>query len=128
MFQEIVLGNAVEAAASQTNGWVVGHFIPEGLGHTNDFEIKIWHYDSQPNYPPKILGGTEFIIVEKGTLVLELEIPDGQGGFIPRRIELKSSIRDYIIIPPGCKKRVVVAEAPSLGITVRWPSAPGILE
>ncbi len=124
MLQEIIVGNAADAAASARKGWVVGYFIPEGLGNSKDLEIKIWHYDSQPNYGQKEFGGTEFIIVEKGTLRLMLEVPDGNGAFVPQAIELKGSNRDYVILPPGCKKQVRVIEAPSFGMTVRWPSVP----
>ena len=125
MIQQLIVGNAAEAAASKTKGWVTGHFIPEGLGHTGDFEIKLWHYDAQPDYGIKVFGGTEFIIVEKGVLTLKLEVPDGDGTFIPRTIELRGLTQDYVILPPGCKKEVIVAEAPSWGVTVRWPSVPG---
>ena len=126
MLQEIVIGNAAEALASSASGWVIGHFMKEAITHNEEFEIKIWHYDSQPDYGKKEFKGTEFIIVEKGGLRLELEIPDGQGVFSSRHVELKASTRDYIVIPPNCRKRVVVTEAPAYGITVRWPSGPGV--
>ena len=125
MPQKIVIGNAAEVAASSTKGWVTGHFMPEGLGQTGDFEIKFWRYDEQPDYGLKIFAGTEFVIVEKGVLTLKLEVPDGDGTFMPRTIELRGLTRDYVILPPGCRKEVIVTEAPSWGVTVRWPSSPG---
>lgn len=126
MHSSVIVGNAVQAIASSTKGWVVGHFMPPGIAWSCDFEIKIWHYDNQPDYGQKLFGGTEFIIVEAGTLKLELEIPDGRGGFIHNSVDLKGSARDWVIIPSNCKKRVFVTEAPSYGITVRWPSVPGM--
>lgn len=125
MHSVIITGNAAKVATSSTNGWVVGHFM-KGLAHSKDLEIKFWHYTGQPNYPQKIFGGTEFIIVEAGILKLEVETPDGRGGFEPlRQVELNGSTGDYVILPPGCRKRVLVISAPTHGITVRWPSSVG---
>lgn len=125
MLQQLVIGNAADANASATKGWVVGHFMPEGLGQTGDFEIKIWHYNEPLNYGQKVFDGTEFFIVEAGSLRAELDIPDGSGGFSHREVKLNGATRDYIIIPPNCIKRVVATKTPSYGVTVRWPSAPG---
>ncbi|KKU68853.1 MAG: hypothetical protein UX89_C0001G0044 [Parcubacteria group bacterium GW2011_GWA2_47_16] len=125
MLQQLVIGNALKANASSTKGWVAGHFMPEGLGQTGDFEIKLWRYDEQPDYGQKTFGGTEFIIVERGALKLELEVPNASGSFDSCMVELKGSTRDYVILPPGCIKGVVVLEAPSYGVTVRWPSVSG---
>jgi len=125
VLQQLVIGNAVKANASSTKGWVTGHFMPEGLGQTGGFEIKLWHYDSQPDYGQKAFAGTEFIIVERGVLKLELEVPNASGSFDSCTVELHDSNRDYVIVPPNCRKRVIILESPSYGVTVRWPSAPG---
>ena len=126
MFSSIVVGNATQTLGLETKGWVVGH-MQHGPAYTPHFEIKIWHYDSQPNYGWKRFMGTEFIIVEGGMLTVELEIEDGDDVPAGKKFELKGSTREYIIIsPPNCKKRVLVTEAPAYGVTVRWPSAPGM--
>ena len=126
MTSSIVTGNAAQALGSKTGGWVVGYFAEQKLTHSPHFEIKIWHYDSQPDYGQKVFRGTEFIIVEGGVLTLELESDNGDDDSIVQKFELKGSARQYIIIPPNCKKRVWVTEAPTYGITVRWPSTPGM--
>jgi len=127
VLQEIVTGNAAQVVTSSTNGWVVGYFMPPGIAQSSNFEIKIWHYDEQPDYGQKTFHGTEFIIVEGGTLVFLLDVPDGHGNFIlDQAVELQGSAREWVILPPGCKKQVRVLKAPAYGITVRWPSAPGM--
>ena len=123
---QIIRGNARNANASQSKGWVVGHFISKGLCSSGGLEIKIWHYDGPIEYGVKTFKGTEFFIVERGALRVELDIPDGDGSFTSTQVVLKGNTRDYIVIPPNCKKRIVVLDAPSFGVTVRWPSAPGI--
>ena len=126
---QIVAGDAASAKASKNRGWIVGHFMPDGtLAHNTEMEIKLWHYDEDPNYGLKVFTGTEFIVVEKGTLLIELEIPSVIAGELPHKhgITLRGASREWAIIPPNCTKRAIVIQAPAWGVTVRWPSAPGV--
>jgi|SRR5579884_2992657 len=114
-----VRGTADDALRSVYQGWIVGHFF-HGLSYSRDLEIKLWHYDANPDYPQKEFAGTELIIVEQGILHIEAVI-----GGTSHAVDLSGKNRDYVIFPPGTIKQVAVAEAPACGITVRWPSALG---
>ncbi len=119
----IIVGNGAQAKISSHSGWVVGHFMKEALAYNTDLEIKVWEYSAPPEYGLKRFGGTEFIIVERGALRLEV-IPPGEKE--PRMIDLEGDWRDYTILPPNCQKRVIVTRAPAAGLCVRWPSADGL--
>lgn len=117
--KKVVLGNAKQANESPQRGWIVGH-MQEGLGHTNSFEVKVWHYDEPFEYGQKVFGGTELIIIYGG--VLKFEFKDGS----KFELIMKGESHDYCVIPPGVKKRVIVVEAPAFGDTIRWPSTPNL--
>lgn len=125
MTSSIVVGDAAQALGSRTRGWIIGH-MQHGLTHSPHFEIKAWRYDRQPDYGQKVFLGVEFIIVEGGVLTIELVKCDSDDVPAERKFELNGSTRQYIIIPPNYKKVVWVTEAPAYGLTVRWPSAPGM--
>lgn len=111
-------GTAAGANASLTQGWVVGHF-GEGLGKSDDVEIKLWRYDANPDYGLKRFDGTEFIYIQSGRLRIETVING-----TPGMEELDSAKEEYIILPPGTVKRVIALQVPAFGVTVRWPSKP----
>lgn len=116
---DIVRGTAAQAR-SERNGWVVGHFAPENhLGHTGAFEIKLWQYGEPFGYPLKEFRGTEFIVVYGGVLNVHVE-SDG----VEQTIVLNGAKHEYIILPPGLKRRVSCSAFPCYGTTVRWPSQP----
>lgn len=122
MIEGIIRGNNREANSADTKGWVAGH-MSQGLAKTVDFEIKMWQYDKPFDYGRKVFKGTEFISIYGGTIQLELE--KGNDGSIERAVVLlKGSQKEYVIIPAGITKRVVVIDAPAFGDTVRWPSDP----
>ena len=121
----IVRGSSQEAnVSSLMKGWVVGH-MHEGLTHTREFEIKHWHYDRPFEYGKKRFDGTEFIVIYGGILRFETEWKVEHGTETAIHI-LKGNHKEYIIFPPGITKTVIVVEAPAFGVTVRWPSAPGV--
>jgi len=117
---DVIRGTAAEANASQTDGWVVGHFMPPGLGQRKDVEVKLWHYDVQPHYPVKVFGGTEFIVIYRGQIRIDIVLPDGK----EESCVLNGDRQDFVIFPPGTKKKVTTEAVPAFGVTVRWPSAP----
>ncbi len=111
-----------KAVNSSDRGWIAGHMIPKtGLASTPAFEIKAWNYSEAINYGKKTFGGTEFIIIYGGRLRLILSV-----GKEFEFLELNGWEHEYIIIAPNVVKEVVVVESPAFGVTVRWPSAPGL--
>ncbi len=115
-----VRGTAAEANASLQKGWVVGHFMPPGVSQSDDFEVKLWHYDENPDYPFKEFDGTELIIIYGG--MLEIEIEESE---VFTQVVLDGTDHEYVILAPGTKKQVRVLQAPAFGVTVRWPSSDG---
>ena len=119
---EIKTGRVGESAIFATHGWAVGH-MQSGLGQTTAVEVKLWRYDSQPDYPKKVFRGTEFIVIYGGVLKISLE-KDGEA----KEIFLNGSNQDYVVLEPGIAKQVFVVTAPAFGVTVRWPSDPNLNE
>lgn len=119
---KIELGTAALANSLATKGWVVGH-MKGGPAKTSDLEVKLWHYDSQPDYPKKVFHGTEFIVIYGGALKISLE-KDGEA----KEIFLDGGNHDYVVLGPGTAKQVFVVAAPAFGVTVRWPSGPNLNE
>ena len=105
-------------------GWVVGH-MHNGLRHSPHFEIKQWRYDGPIDYGKKMFGGEgEYVIIFGGILRFDMEREiDGKLQTL-QSLFLNGALREYVILPPGITKTVVVAEAPAYGVTVRWPSRP----
>lgn len=118
---EVITGNSQQINLSSTKGWAVGH-MQNGLAHSVELEIKLWHYDQPFDYGQKLFAGTEFITIYGGVLKFELELPDGEKS----ELVLKGDKHEFVILPPGTKKRVIVVEAPAFGDTIRWPSAPNV--
>lgn len=116
----MILGTSDSVNQSSTKGWAAGH-MQTGIAESSDFEIKLWDYPQPFEYGKKLFVGTEFITVSGGALRLELEL-DGE----TESVILKGATRDYVIIPPGVTKKVIVHEAPAWGVTVRWPSGNGV--
>ncbi len=113
-------GTIQQANESTYNGWIVGH-MQTGIAQTNGFEIKLWYYPDFIDYPKKEFLGTECIVIYGGIIILHLE----KNGEIAAE-ELIGKNGDYIILEPGIVKRVEVKEKPAFGVTVRWPSLPGV--
>ncbi len=114
----LVLGTSESINNSEMKGWAVGH-MQTGIARTPDVEVKCWDYPKPFAYGKKSFSGSEFIIISSGALRLELFM-NGEH----QTVILNAATRDYIIIPPGVTKEVIVHEAPAWGITVRWPSEP----
>ena len=118
-----IVGCGKQARASKTRGWVVGHMMPDGhTGQTTGLEIKLWRYDSQPDYPPKRWNGHEFITVYRG--VLKIRFSESGSEELTREVTLRTG--EYILFPPGVVKRVFAVKTPVWGDTIRWPSGPGV--
>lgn len=125
-----VRGNSKDANASDfMKGWVAGHMhTKEGgtpLTGSLEFEIKLWHYPGPIDYGKKSFGGTEFVVIYGGVLRFELE-QEMDGKIEKEVVVIHGEHHEYVIFPSGIKKTVVVVEAPAFGVTVRWPSKPGV--
>ena len=117
---KIIFGNATELCASAAKGWVVGHFA-EGEAHSEHVEIKLWRYDTLPDYPKKAFSGTEFIVIYGGALRIEGFVNEARFTYL-----IEGASHDFIMLPPGTEKQVFLIRAPAYGVCVRWPSAPGL--
>lgn len=113
---EIVRGTAAVANASERRGWVMGPFF-DTLTETAPFEVKLWHYDEQPNYLWKKYGGKELIVIYGGVLIIDIREDIGISKDTITLVGLK---HDYVILPPAITKMVTVVQAPAFGVTVRY--------
>jgi quercetin dioxygenase-like cupin family protein len=106
-------GNA-KADSQHDRGWLVGHFVPEGIRSTGDVEIKWgihpagdkraeWTHDDQR---------TTFVVLVEGEFRVDLT----EGSTV------LSTQGDYAMWGPGVDHSWE-ALADSVVITVRWPSA-----
>jgi quercetin dioxygenase-like cupin family protein len=109
-------GNSAEDG-SETQGWILGHFIDpsQGVRSTQDVEVKwgihpagekraAWTADDQRTTLVILVSGNFRIDLSEGSITLER-----QG--------------DYAIWGPGIN-HYWEAIAPSVVVTVRWPSSP----
>lgn len=114
--KDVICATAAEANQSYRRGWVIGPFFPDGsLEYDHDHEVKLWHYDSNPEYGVKEFLGTEFIVAYGGRIRIEADFPDGTKA----EYVLDGATHDYILLPPH-KKSVIAEECPAFGVTVRW--------
>jgi hypothetical protein len=115
----VIAGTAADVLDSPRKGWVVGNFM-DGLAKTENVEVKLWRYDSPFEYGVKIFHGPEFIAVFGGDLRIHIVGDDGQ----EQEWQIIGARPEFILIPPGLKRRVTCAAYPTFGVTVRWPSRP----
>lgn len=112
---QVIRGTAAEANQSERRGWVVGEFFPRNsLGH-DDHEIKLWHYDQNPDYGVKGFLGREFIVAYGGRIRIIADFTDGTRG----EYVLDGAKHDFIVLPPH-EKSVIAEQCPAFGVTVRW--------
>ncbi len=120
MISNLIKGTESSANAAKTRGWIAGYFMDPGPNLTNNLEVKLWRYDESFNYGKKKFQGTELIVIYGGKIRLELENDLGDR----ETLSLSGDSKEYVILPAGLTKEVVVEVAPAYGTTVRWPSAP----
>jgi hypothetical protein len=123
----IIRGNSQKANLDRfMKGWVVGHMHGDEVNGTPEIEVKLWHYEGPIDYGKKQFGGTELVVVYGGRLTFNTEtVVDGKVTAETFTVGSKDE-HEYIIFPPGTTKEVVVENAPAFGVTVRWPSGPGV--
>lgn len=108
-------GNA-NTDATDYRGWLLGHFIPAGIRHTEAVEVKWgihpagqrrheWVTDERRTTLIVLISGRFRVALSTGSVLLER-----QG--------------DYLVWGPGID-HTWHAEEDSVVITVRWPSLPG---
>lgn len=114
---EVTAGNAGADAASDTWGWLVGHFITPGdPRHTEAVEVK-WgvHRAGESRLAPAPgLQSTSLSLLVRGRF--RLTFPTGE--------VLLATPGDYALWPPGVAHDWT-AEEESVVVTVRWPSRTG---
>lgn len=95
------------------NGWIYGHFMPEGLAKDDRAEIKVAKLDksftSEPHYNKT---STKLDIIWSGKAIWEV---DG------KEVEMRPG--DYLIVPPKttvCIKKVLSDEL--IVQTIKFPS------
>jgi mannose-6-phosphate isomerase-like protein (cupin superfamily) len=111
----IYVGNAARDGAGN-GGWLLGHFMPTGIRHSTDVEVK-WGV-----HPP---GDTraEWVTGERRTALLVLISGRFHMEFRGRTVVLAEP-GDYVVWGPGVDHSWYAPEA-AVVLTVRWPSIPG---
>lgn len=113
---DVIRGTAAETNQSNSRGWVIGSFFPhDSLPYDRDHEVKLWHYDANPNYGVKGFPGTEFIVAYGGRIRINASFMDGTKA----EYVLDGASHDYILLPAHVKT-VIAEECPAFGVTVRW--------
>ena len=110
----ILSGNAV-AAAKQTRGWLLGHFMPgaDNPLRTDEVEVKWFVHpegDARPEWAPGNPVRTLNVLVRGNVVPLfpDREVPLTREG-------------DFVLFGPGVPHSFRAIEE-SLVLTVRWPS------
>jgi hypothetical protein len=115
--QAVVRGTAALANESERKGWIMGPFITPitSVEFDGTHEVKLWHYDTTPEYGVKGFHGNELIVIYGGRLRLKVFFSDG----VEHEYVLEGKSHDYIILPPH-RKEVIPEECPAFGVTVRY--------
>ncbi len=108
-------GNAREDA-NPFRGWLLGHFVPEGLRHSDAVEVKWGTYAAgfgESDWTA-CQTGTSLVVLASGRHEIEL----------PQQVVTLEQPGDYLIWGPGVPHRWRALED-CVVMTVRWPSIPG---
>lgn len=108
-------GNAREDA-NPFRGWLLGHFVPEGLRHSDAVEVKWGTYAAgfgESDWTA-CQTGTSLVVLASGRHEIEL----------PQQVVILEQPGDYLIWGPGVPRRWRALED-CVVMTVRWPSIPG---
>lgn len=103
--------------------WTIGYFLGQKNAYnplltTTACELKRWRYNGPINYPPAIFGGEcEFITVEQGMIAITFRSRD-----MSASTTKMIGRGEYCAIGSNIEKIVRVVEAPTWGLTLRWPS------
>lgn len=114
--ENVVTGNAPEAA-SETRGWLVGHFMPGEANplRTEAVELKWFTHpkgDTRPEWSPGAPVRTLNMLLHGR---FTLRFPDGDVTI--------ANEGDFVLFGPDVAHSYI-AEEESLVLTVRWPSLP----
>lgn len=98
-------------------GWFVGHFMPPGLPHSGDIEIKWGEHTLHEERKrwARSEHATTMSMVIKGSIRLYFDEAE----------HLLSQPGDYALWGPGIKHRWRIESNDTIILTVRWPSLPG---
>jgi len=115
MREQIYVGNA-ETDASESRGWLLGHFRPaDDTRYSNDVEIKWAAHRAGDQRPEWVTGEkrTALILLISGRFLISL----------PDRTVLLARQGDYVVFRGVSHSWQ--AQEDSLVLAVRWPSIPG---
>ena len=110
---EIYAGNA-QADGTDTRGWVIGSFIPEGIRHSEDVEVK-WGVHKAGE------ARTEWVTGERRTTVCVLISGSFVLQFRDKEVSLDNQ-GDYAMWGEGTDHKWQ-AQADSVVMTIRWGAA-----
>jgi mannose-6-phosphate isomerase-like protein (cupin superfamily) len=107
-------GNAARDTAG-TRGWLVGHFIPDGIRSSGDVEIRwgVHAAGEQRATPVTVEHRTTVAMLVTGRFTVEF----------PDRTVTLAEPGDWVMWGPGVGHSWTSEEATTL-VTVRWPSTP----
>lgn len=115
MSETVYVGNA-GTDASESRGWLLGHFMPrQDARHSADVEVK-WATHPRGDQRPQWVAGEKrsaLLLLVSGRFRVEL----------PGRTVLLAERGDYVVFH-GLSHSWYAEEA-SVVVAVRWPSIPG---
>ena len=115
MTDSVYVGRAgVDGAGN--GGWLLGHFMPAGVRHSTDVEVK-WGVHLAGD------ARAQWVTGERRTALLVLVAGRFHMRFPDRTVRLAEQ-GDYVVWGPGVDHSWW-AEEESVVLTVRWPSVPG---
>lgn len=116
MADTVYVGNAGIDGA-RNSGWLLGHFMPDGLLHSTDVEVK-WGVHPRGDRRAAWATGevrTALLVLIRGEFDIELR---------GRTVRLREP-GDYIVWGPGEDHSWYAGVDDTIVLTVRWPSVPG---
>ena len=101
----------------RNSGWLLGHFMPAGLLHSADVEVKWGVHPAGDRRAAWATGEvrTALLVLIRGEFDIELR----------DRTVLLRSPGDYVVWGPGQDHSWHAWVPDTVVLTVRWPSVPG---
>ncbi|MEV6634528.1 signal peptidase I [Actinoplanes sp. NPDC051470] len=117
MGDSVYVGRA-GADGARNQGWLLGHFMPEGeLRHSRDVEVKWGVHPPGDRRAAWAVGETRtaLLVLIRGAFDIELR---------DRTVVLRDP-GDYVVWGPGEDHSWRAGDQETVVLTVRWPSLPG---
>jgi hypothetical protein len=113
---DVETGNA-SVDGRDFGGWIIGHFVGDGLRHSHAVEVKWGVHTLDETRPSWAISAeaTSLSLLVRGRIRL----------FFAAREHLLSEPGDYAVWGPGVAHRWRIEADDTVVLTVRWPSRPG---